>query len=1269
MKVVINDNCVDKAWLLKDVAWARRLDVTPFAVAYVALGYVMVENGVLAEMLWSVWTSAAVAAAVATEEGSASQGNGSDAAGLGAELEAASEVSLGTPRSEWEMLGWYAVVVGLVALHAATLLVGFWSVQARSWLRFRHAKSLEDARFVCVVPSAHCGSPGICKLRRVKERESEDIGKSKRGPRAVDLDLSSTWFEFQRQTYSLGVERDGGALTFEPRDFPTGLEFGEYLGWGGHATLGSTVRALAKWGRNEFDIPFPSLQELFVEHALSPFFLFQVLCVALWCLDEYWYYSVFTLIMLVMFELTVCKQRQQNLGILRGMRHPPFPIWVFRESKWNRVMSNELLPGDICSIVRFAYAHSMYAGRGASSGDEDQALVPCDMLLLRGSCVVNEAMLTGESVPKMKESVLALIHGDKDQAKQPLDMHDSAATTHLLLGGTKIMQHADEAEDVEIGEKHIPPPPDGGCLGFVLRTGFSTSQGSLMRTILFSTERVTVGNAETFVFILILLFFAVIASAFVLVEGLKNEKQSRWKLFLHCTMIVTSVVPPELPMELSLAVNTSLARLYKLAIFCTEPYRIPAAGKLDVCCFDKTGTLTSDAYVVQGVATDMTDATAPLSLPEELSQESVFVLASCHQLVRLEDKVEGDPMEQAAVKAINWGMKRDGRMVPRTVKAGKSKVQIRILHRHPFSSNAKRMSAYVAVDWLTPASSAKGSKPKVKTEVLVVCKGAPEALQPLFEKAPANYERAFRGLMAKGARVLALGTKRIKVPGVSTESLKKIPREVTEQGLSFAGLLVLDCPLKDDTAGAIDQLVQAGHDIAIVTGDNALTACDVGRRLKIVDEDVSAVLTLQPGTGARQNALEWVNLDPRVVAPEHDPIPLQPATLGDLVGKMKKQLVVTGPMLEILERNAGSQEGFAKTLQMICPNVVVFARVSPRHKELILAALQAAGLHCLMCGDGTNDVGALKQADIGVSIINAPDYERAMERARDRVTNRLPEQVLDRMTAAERIRVELQAMEAEQQGSSVVQLGDASIASPFTSKTTSILSTVHIVRQGRCTLVTTIQMYKILALNCLISAYSLSSLYLFGVKQGDTQATIAGLLIAGLFMFVSWAEPLEELSKERPVSRIFCTPVIMSLVGQLAVHFAALFAVLHLTLPFVEADAEEMDPDADFKPNVINTAVFLVGLCMQCNVFGTNYRGYPFMQSLLDNKPFHRILLATWALGIFLALDVVPEAQEYFELVSLPEKDNYRTQVVAVLLADTAGSWLWEFLVRKLCET
>ncbi len=76
-----------------------------------------------------------------------------------------------------------------------------------------------------------------------------------------------------------------------------------------------------------------------------------------------------------------------------------------------------------------------------------------------------------------------------------------------------------------------------------------------MRKILFATERVTGNSSETFYFIGVLVIFAVVAAAVVLRGGLGDEKRNKFRLVLHCIMIVTSVVPPELPMELSLAVS------------------------------------------------------------------------------------------------------------------------------------------------------------------------------------------------------------------------------------------------------------------------------------------------------------------------------------------------------------------------------------------------------------------------------------------------------------------------------------------------------------------------------------------------------------------------------------------------------------------------------------------------------------------------------------------------------------------------------------------
>jgi hypothetical protein len=74
------------------------------------------------------------------------------------------------------------------------------------------------------------------------------------------------------------------------------------------------------------------------------------------------------------------------------------------------------------------------------------------------------------------------------------------------------------------------------------------------------------------------------------------------------------------------------------------------------------------------------------------------------------------------------------------------------------------------------------------------------------------------------------------------------------------------------------------------------------------------------------------------------------------------------------------------------------------------------------------------------------------------------------------------------------------------TKVASSYSVNNIIRQGRCTLVATIQMYKILALNCLISAYSLSVLYLDGIKFGDLQMTISGMLMAVCFLCISRAK-------------------------------------------------------------------------------------------------------------------------------------------------------------------
>ena len=98
--------------------------------------------------------------------------------------------------------------------------------------------------------------------------------------------------------------------TFRRLPYPVDSKpsLGEFQSSQGLKTEQDVQAALNTFGPNNFDIPKPTFMDLFIEHAVAPFFVFQIFCVGLWMLDEYWYYSLFTLFMLVVFECTVVFQ-------------------------------------------------------------------------------------------------------------------------------------------------------------------------------------------------------------------------------------------------------------------------------------------------------------------------------------------------------------------------------------------------------------------------------------------------------------------------------------------------------------------------------------------------------------------------------------------------------------------------------------------------------------------------------------------------------------------------------------------------------------------------------------------------------------------------------------------------------------------------------------------------------------------------------------------------------------------------------------------------
>ena len=251
-------------------------------------------------------------------------------------------------------------------------------------------QSIDDCEVAHVIPPLHCGEDALCKLETSKERDQ-------------------LFFIFQQMKYIFNDETG----KFEELKFPTNEKIDYYCSWTGFRNSHEINDIRAKYGYNEFNIPMPNFWDVFQEHATAPFFLFQIFCVGLWCLDEYWMYSLFTLFMLVVFEMMMVKRRMGNMKLVRNMRAQPIPVHVYREAKWIRIMSKDVLPGDIMSLARGKITkeedlydiHNKNKQSNKKKATVVDTIVPCDILLLSGSCVLDEALLTGESVPQIKEPV------------------------------------------------------------------------------------------------------------------------------------------------------------------------------------------------------------------------------------------------------------------------------------------------------------------------------------------------------------------------------------------------------------------------------------------------------------------------------------------------------------------------------------------------------------------------------------------------------------------------------------------------------------------------------------------------------------------------------------------------------------------------------------------------------------------------------------------------------------------------------------------------
>ena len=497
---------------------------------------------------------------------------------------------------------------------------------------------------------------------------------------------------------------------------------------------------------------------------------------------------------------------------------------VRRDEQWVDVSTEQLVPGDIVAL---------------QPGDK----VPADLRLFKvKNLQIDEAMLTGESVPTTKNS-------SSVEREQPLgDRHGMAYSGTLVTYGQGrgvVVATADRTEIGRISEMlaHVQP--------------LSTP---LLRQMAQFGRRLTAGILSVGVLTVI---FGVLVHDYPLGE-----------MLLAAVGLSVAAIPEGLPAIMTITLAIGVQRMARRHAIIRRLPAVETLGALTIICSDKTGTLTRNEMTVQAIATG--ENTVEVSgVGYQPSGEFLFedqpikvgdypVLKElCRATLLCNDaslnkdthmggdswSIQGDPTEAALLTlAVKGGMdlKYENEAFPRG-------------DIIPFESEHRFMAT------LHHDHSGHG---------FVYVKGAPERILALCNRQRIGGEDQTLNLPYWHQQMEAFARRGLRLLAIAAKPMPQGRRELNfediDGDLSMLGIIGLIDPPRAEAIQAVRQCHAAGIRVKMITGDHALTAVAIANQLGIGDG--SSVLT-----GADIDSLSAEQLNTKVIeidvfartSPEH----------------------------------------------------------------------------------------------------------------------------------------------------------------------------------------------------------------------------------------------------------------------------------------------------------------------------------------------------------------------------------------------------------------
>lgn len=526
------------------------------------------------------------------------------------------------------------------------------------------------------------------------------------------------------------------------------------------------------------------------------------------------------------------------------------PVRVIRDGHTIQVPKRDIVVGDLVVV---------------ETGNE----IPADATLLDSmSLMVDESTLTGEPIaPKFADTQL-------------YDKETTFPVNHVMRG-TKVMEGHGLCEVFAVGDRTENGKVfKAAQIDQSIRTPLNEQLdrlGSLISKLGYSIAILVLIGRLT-------IYFTSMGS-FEWTSFVTSLLQS---IMIAVTVVVVSV-PEGLPMAVTLSLAYSMQRMLKTNNLVRKMHACETMGATTVICTDKTGTLTENQMRVHGtqflglVDQRLADDEASLLIRENIALNST---ATIDETKEGEPKVFGNPTEGAL---LLW-------LYQQGVDAQLLRQEVETIQQIPFSTERKYM--------VTEVHSALGKR-------IVYVKGAPEIVFALSAHTEGGVSKEYIEEQLLGYQSQAMRTLGFAYQVLEEGEVGIVDGKLVATDLTFLGFVAIADPVRSDVPKAVEECLNAGIHVKIVTGDTIATAREVARQIHL-----------------------WTD--------------------GDTDAQ-----IITGPEIEAMTD---------EELEQRIGEVKVVSRARPLDKRRLVEALQRNNQVVAVTGDGTNDAPALKAAHVGLSM-------------------------------------------------------------------------------------------------------------------------------------------------------------------------------------------------------------------------------------------------------------------------------------------------------------